>query len=175
VAFTSEPVSGRDETPLERADRNLEELLQELRVALPGVQVLFAFLLTVPFNQRFGEVTSFQRDVYFASLMCTAISSGLLIAPSAYHRILFRRADKEHIVVVANRFAVVGFAFLALAVTGATLFVTDFIFGSVQAYVTAGLVFVMLLVLWYLAPLRRRFAHDREHAAQAAEETPAGP
>jgi hypothetical protein len=175
VVFGTEQPDGRDETPLERADRNLQELLQELRVALPGVQVLFAFLLTVPFNQRFGEVTSFQRNVYFTTLMCTAIASGLLIAPSAYHRILFRQAEKEHIVLVANRLALAGFAFLALAMTGATLFVTDFIFGTTQAYVTAGLVFGFLVTLWYLAPLRRRVMRDRERSARPAEETPGGP
>ena len=144
-------------------------------MALPGVQVLFAFLLAVPFNQRFAEVTSFQRAVYFVILMCTAVSSGLLIAPSAYHRLLFRAADKEHIVHVANRLALGGFAFLALAMTGVVLFVTDFIFGAVQAYISASFVFGMLLTLWYAAPLRRRAKRQRERAAQSRQETPARP
>ena len=90
---------GREETAHERADRNLQELLGELRVALPGVQVLFAFLLAVPFQQRFGDASQFQRNVYFGTLICTAIASTLLIAPSAYHRVEFRSQDKEHIVV----------------------------------------------------------------------------
>src|SRR3954453_8324281 len=94
---------GREETPHERVDRNLTELLGELRVALPGVQVLFGFLLVVPFNQRFTGVTDFQEKVYFATLLCPAAASALLIAPSAHHRIAFRHQDKEHIVLVANK------------------------------------------------------------------------
>ena len=82
--------SGRDETEDERLDRNLGELLQELRVALPGVQVLFAFLLAVPFQQNFTEITPFEEKVYFGTLLCTAISAALLISPSAYHRLTFR-------------------------------------------------------------------------------------
>src|SRR3954470_23935070 len=97
---------GREETEKERLDRNLIELLNELRVALPGVQVLFAFLLAVPFNQRFAEVTDFQRDVYFATLMCTAVATALLLAPSTLHRIQFRQDDKKFIVSSANRYAI---------------------------------------------------------------------
>src|ERR687894_1738845 len=84
---------GRDETTEERADRNMNELLQELRVALPGVQVLFAFLLTVPFAQRFADVSSFQKNVYFATLLFSAAASALFIAPTSYHRLNFRRRD----------------------------------------------------------------------------------
>jgi uncharacterized membrane protein len=157
---------GRNETPLERADRNLAELLQELRVALPGVQVLFAFLLTTPFQQRFGEVTGFQKHVYFVTLILTAFASGLLIAPSAYHRVEFRAGDKEHIVSVANRCALAGFAFLALAMAGAVLLVTDFLFESAHAYITAGLMLGFFLSLWYVAPLRRRMKLERERGAR---------
>src|SRR2546421_6407122 len=105
---------GRDETEHERVDRNLTELLGELRVALPGVQVLFAFLLTVPFQQRFQTASTFEKNVYFVALCSAALASILLIAPSAYHRVEFRLQDKAHIVDVANRFAVVGFAFLGI-------------------------------------------------------------
>ena len=86
--------SGRDESEQERLDRNLSELLQELRVALPGVQVLFAFLLTVPFQQGFTRITPFQERIYFVTLLCTAISAAMLISPSAYHRMNFRLQQK---------------------------------------------------------------------------------
>jgi hypothetical protein len=150
--------NGRNETEKERLDRNLNELLGELRVALPGVQVLFAFLLAVPFNQRFSQVTSFQRDVYLVTLLLTALASALLIAPSAYHRIQFRQDDKRQIVMVANRLAISGFAVLAVAMTGVILLVTDFLFGistAVPLAVVAALVFV---TLWYVVPLGRRRA-----------------
>ena len=122
--------SGSDETEDERLDRNLCELLQELRVALPGVQVLFAFLLAVPFQQHFTAITPFEKKVYFATLLCTAVSAALLIAPSAYHRLTFRYQQKEHLVVLANRFAIAGLGFLALAMTGAMMLITDVLFGD---------------------------------------------
>ncbi len=93
--ISTDPDSGRDETEEERLDRNLSELLQELRVALPGVQVLFAFLLAVPFQQGFEKITPFQKDVYFGTLICTAISAVMLISPSAYHRLTFRYQQKR--------------------------------------------------------------------------------
>ncbi len=98
----------RDETREQRAGRNLGELLSELRVALPGVQVLFAFLLVVPFNQGVTRMTDFERKLYFATLLCTALASMLLIAPSVHHRILFRQRDKEHLVLSANRLTIAG-------------------------------------------------------------------
>src|SRR3978361_1151974 len=97
---------GRRETTKERLDRNLNEMLGELRVALPGVQVLFAFLLAVPFNQGFARATSFQKDIYLVTLLLTAVATALLIAPSAYHRIEFRQDDKRHIVFISNTFAI---------------------------------------------------------------------
>ena len=100
--------TGRDETEKERLDRNLEQLLGELRVALPGVQVLFAFLLVVPFNQRFADITSFQQTVYFVTLLCATAACACLIAPTAHHRIEFREQDKERIVFGGNRLAIVG-------------------------------------------------------------------
>src|ERR671932_1269427 len=109
------PESGRPETDWERADRNLNELLGELRVALPGVQVLFAFLLTMPFTQRFSKVNAFQEKVYFVTLLCAAAASALLIAPTAHHRIQFRQQDKDHLVLVANRLALAGLAALAVS------------------------------------------------------------
>jgi hypothetical protein len=145
-----------DEDEHVRLDRNLNELLQELRVALPGVQVLFAFLLTVPFQQGFQQVTVFQERVFFVTLLCTAISAALLISPTAYHRITFRHQQKHHLVFTANRLTIAGLAFLAAAMVGAILLVTDYIFGSTATAITAGAAAIMFLVLWYALPLRRR-------------------
>jgi hypothetical protein len=150
------PETGRTETEQERVDRNLNELLGELRVALPGVQVLFAFLLVVPFNQRFADVTAFQKQVYFVTLLCTAAASALLISPSVHHRIAFRRQDKEHIVLVANRLAVAGSVFLAVAMTGVILLVTDVLFGTATTVLATVFVAVLFALLWYAIPIRRR-------------------
>jgi hypothetical protein len=151
----------RDETPAERADRNLDELLQELRVALPGVQVLFAFLFSVPFAQRFSEVSDFGEDVYFVTLLSGAVASALLIAPSAYHRLNFSQGDKQHIVRVANIFAIVGFVVLALAMTGAVLLVTTFVFDGGTAGIGTAVVGGALLMLWFVLPLARRIQRAR--------------
>ena len=149
------PETGRPETDKERVDRNLGELLGELRIALPGVQVLFAFLLVVPFNNRFADVTSFQKQVYFVTLLCATAASACLIAPSMQHRIEFRRQDKEHIVLVANQLAIVGLTFLAIAMTGAILFVTDVLFDGLTAGIASGFVALSFVVLWYVIPLSR--------------------
>ena len=117
----------------ERLDRELIEFLNELRVALPGVQVLFAFLLGVPFTQRFGEVSDLQRDVYFLTFLCTAVATALLIAPSAHHRLEWRQGDKEHLLVVSNRLAIAGTAILALAISGTVFVVTDLLFNEASA------------------------------------------
>jgi membrane-associated HD superfamily phosphohydrolase len=149
--------SGRDESEGERLDRNLSELLQELRVALPGVQVLFAFLLAVPFQQNFTKITPFQEKTYFATLLCTAISAMLLISPSAYHRLTFRYQQKRRLVFYANRFAIAGLTFLALAMTGAITLITDVLFGTAATVVTSTITVLAFAVFWYLLPLKRRF------------------
>jgi Family of unknown function (DUF6328) len=162
MGMAEAPQDGRNETDLERLDRNLGELLQELRVALPGVQVLFAFLLTVPFQQRFKMATTFQKDVYLVTLLLTALTTALLIAPSAYHRLEFRQGDKKHIVDVANALAIAGFGVLALAMSSAILLVTDFLFGATTATIcTIGAV-IVLYGLWYVAPFTRRRRRARE-------------
>jgi membrane-associated HD superfamily phosphohydrolase len=148
--------SGRDETEDERLDRNLGELLQELRVALPGVQVLFAFLLAVPFQRNFTEISPFQERVYFVTLLCTAVSAALLISPSAYHRMTFHLQQKRHLVILANRFAIVGLGFLAMAMTGAVMLITDVLYGGIATVVASVGALTMFVVLWYLLPLRRR-------------------
>src|SRR3954469_14237535 len=159
--MTDEGGTGRDETEKERLDRNMSELLQELRVALPGVQVLFAFLLTVPFQQGFSKATEFQKDVYLATLLLTALASALLIAPSAYHRLEFRQDDKKHIVFVANRFSIAGFAVLAAAMTSAVLLVTDYLYSDTTSLVSTVGVGVALYGFWYAAPLGRRLRGSR--------------
>ncbi len=151
--------SGRDETEDERLDRNLGELLQELRVALPGVQVLFAFLLAVPFQQNFTKITSFEKDVYFATLLLTATSAVMLIAPSAYHRLTFHFQHKRRLVFLANRFAIAGLAFLALAMTGAIMLITEVLFDPAMTAITSALALTMFVVFWLLLPLRRRFRY----------------
>jgi uncharacterized protein involved in cysteine biosynthesis len=154
------PSTGRQETESERLDRNLQEMLGELRVALPGVQVLFAFLLVVPFNQRFANVTSFQRTLYLVALLFTAASTICLIAPTVHHRIEFRKQQKDDIVMTGNRIVIAGMTLLATAMTAAVLFVTDVIYGTgttIAATAGAALGFV---VLWYAIPLRR-LAADR--------------
>ena len=140
----------------ERLDRELIELLNELRVALPGVQVLFGFLLTVPFSQGWSRVTLTERRVFFATFLCTAIATALLIAPSAQHRILWRAQDKEALLKRANLMAIGGTFFLALAVTGAVWVVTDVIYDQAPtAVVTAG-VAGLFAWAWFAAPLIRR-------------------
>lgn len=160
----AEPAStpGRDETPQERADRNLTELLGELRVALPGVQVLFAFLLIVPFNDRFSDATAFQRDLYLGTLICTAFASALLIAPSMNHRLEFRHGDKEHLVTVANRLTIAGLTLVAFAMTGVVALLTDFVFGTATMVVTTSALALAFALLWYLLPLRRRRKLNRK-------------
>ena len=155
--------SGRDETEEERLDRNLGELLQELRVALPGVQVLFAFLLAVPFQQNFSKISDFDKTMYFATLLLTALSAALLIAPSAYHRLTFRYQQKHRLVFVSNRLAIAGLAVLALAMTCAILLVTNVLWGTVATtVVTTVLVLTMFGVLWVALPLRRRLRYRDE-------------
>jgi Family of unknown function (DUF6328) len=150
------PDAERDETPAERADRNLMELLQELRVAVTGVQVLFAFLMAVPFQQRFATVSDFQEKVYFATLLLSVTATAFMIAPSAYHRLNFAQKDKRHIVDAASRLAIIGLVCLALAMTGAVLLITDFLFGAATVTVTVVLVALLFATIWFVAPLIRR-------------------
>lgn len=148
--------SGRQESEGERLDRNLAELLQELRVALPGVQVLFAFLLAVPFQQGFKDITAFQEKAYFVTLLLTAISAALLISPTSYHRMTFRRQQKKHLIFIANRLAIAGIACLALAMTGAITLITDVLFGTTATIVFGAAALTMFVLLWGALPLRRR-------------------
>ena len=152
----SKPDTRRDESEAERLDRNLTELLNELRVALPGVQVLFAFLLAVPFSQRFSELQPYQEKIYFGTLICSAAATAFLIAPSAHHRVEFRMKDKPYIVSMANRLALVGLALLALSMTGVVLLITNLLYDTAATVIVTTATALVFALLWYGIPLRRR-------------------
>jgi hypothetical protein len=150
------------ESERQRVNRELLELLGELRVALPGVQVLFAFLLAVPFQARFADATIFQRDVYFVTLVLSALASVLLIAPSALHRLNFRTPDKRRIVFLSNTLTVWGLLVLALAMTGVMLLIGDVLFSRVAAVLIAGSAAAVFALFWWVLPVaeRRRSGSD---------------
>jgi O-antigen/teichoic acid export membrane protein len=150
-----------EESKQERLDRELIEFLNEVRVALPGVQVLFAFLLIVPFSNGYGNMTDLQKDVYFVTFLLTAGASAFLIAPSAQHRLRWRQYDKERLLIVANRQAIVGAALLALAMSGATFLVTDVLFDLTSAAIVTGVVAALFAWLWFGWPLWRE-ARDQD-------------
>jgi hypothetical protein len=145
-----------EETEAERLDRNFGDLLQELRVAQTGVQILFAFLLTLPFAARFGEVDSFEQVVYVISLLSAAAAAAMIIAPVAYHRALFRRGQKPHLVRSAHRMASGGLAFLLVAMVGSVLLVTDFVLGRTAALIVGPATAVWFIMLWGVLPWLRR-------------------
>ena len=152
----SDPEEDRRETDQERADRNFTELLQELRVAQTGVQILFAFLLTLPFTQRFELVSAVDRYIYLCTLLSAAAASAFLIAPVSWHRILFQQGMKPVIVTTSDRLALVGLGFLVLAVSGAVFLIVDFVVGGPAAVlITAGQA-SLFIILWFILPLRRR-------------------
>jgi Family of unknown function (DUF6328) len=146
----------RDETPFERDDRNLMELLQELRVAGLGVQVLFGFLLSIPFTTKFSRLSTGQRDLYITTLLLAALATAVLVAPVAYHRVVFRRAEKERLVRAANVLALAGLGIVGLAVTSAV--------ALILSYVAAGLPTVLITIsmlgvfagLWFIFPIAQR-------------------
>ncbi len=149
----SQGPAGRHETEIERIDRNLSELLEELRVAMPGVQVLFAFLLVLPFNSRFAGVTPAQEKIYYGTLVCTAIAAALLIGPTMNHRLQFRKNRKRRILIVSHRLAIAGLTMMAVAMTGALFLVGDFVFGSTVAAIGAAIPAFVMLIVWYVLPL----------------------
>jgi hypothetical protein len=148
--------AGRDETEADRLDRNYAELLQELRVTQTGVQILFAFLLTLAFTQRFEHISSFQRGTYVVTLMFAAGAAALLIAPVAFHRIVFRRNQKDDLVFAANRMALGGVGFLLVAIVGAVLLILDVTLGRGPAVALSAVVAVWFLLLWLVIPLISR-------------------
>ena len=144
-------------------DRELIELLNELRVALPGVQVLFAFLLIVPFSNGWDQVTEVQRYVYFVAFLCAALASAFLIAPSTYHRLRWREGDKEHMLVMGNRLAIWGAVFLAGGMTATVFLITDVLFKNEWAAIVAAAVGGTFVWLWFGLALLRE-ARDRGRA-----------
>jgi len=146
----------RQESVAQRADRNIAELTQELRVVGLGVQVLFGFLLSLPFTMRFTKLNGVQRDLYLTSLVLAAVATLLLIGPVAYHRLVFRRGMKEQLVRFANMLAILGLAAVGAAVLIAVLLVMDFVAGPVAAGVITALLACMLASLWFIVPLTRR-------------------
>jgi hypothetical protein len=151
---------GKDESREERLDRELIELLNELRVALPGVQVLFAFLLTIPFAGGFQGLSDGQRYVYFATLCATVASTAFLMTPPAYHRLRWRRYDKERMLRTANRTAIVGLVCLALAICGAAYLIAEVLFGTGAAAATVAVAAALIGGLWFVLPLTRELGDD---------------
>lgn len=143
----------RDETETERIDRNLAELIHELRVAIPGVQVLFAFLLTMPFNSRFGMMTANQEKLYFGILICTSLAATLLIAPSMHHRLQFRMNRKKRVLLWSHRLAIAGLTMLAIGMTGAVFLIGDFVFDSTTGAIGAAIPAFLILITWYVVPM----------------------
>ena len=149
----ADPSEPRDKEDL---DRELIELLNELRVALPGVQVLFAFLLAVPFASGWTRVTPLQRDVFFVAFLATAAASILLIAPSSFHRLRWREGDKERLLQTSNVLAIAGTVFLAIGMTAAVFLIADILFAAWWAALTTAVVAGGFAWFWYGLPLLRR-------------------
>jgi putative flippase GtrA len=146
----------RGETEAQRDDRNLMELLQEVRIAGLGVQVLFGFLLAIPFTTRFVRLDQAQRDLYLTALLLAALSTGLLLSPVAYHRLVFRRRKKESLVRAANVLAILGLVAVGLSVTAAVALVLSYVAAGLPAVLITVAVGVMFTVLWFVLPLLRR-------------------
>lgn len=144
------------ESRAEKLDRELIELMNELRVALPGVQVMFAFLLTVPFSARFETVTSVQRAAFLVAFLATTAASILLMAPTAYHRIRWRQSDKEAMLRSSNRLALGGLIALAVAVSTVAFLIADVLLSSRSAAAVSACIVVALLWFWLGLPLSRR-------------------
>jgi Family of unknown function (DUF6328) len=143
----------QEETPKERADRELIELLNELRVVLPGVTVLFAFLLAVPFAKGWSQVTSFQRDVFLVAFLATGVAVAFLTAPSSYHRLRFRAGDKARLVETSSRLTIVGIAAFAVALEAVVMLVVDFVLSRGAAIAATSGFAVLLVWLWFGLPL----------------------
>ena len=162
----------RGETMDQLLDRNLAELLQELRVAFTGVQILFAFLLSLAFTQRFEDLNDFDIAVYVVALLSTALATMVLIAPVSFHRIVFRRRQKAALVVVADRLLIVGLALLIPAISSAVLLILDVVLGRWQAVVGCSLTVLVGLLTWYALPLAIRYAGNGAAAGPQRPHTP---
>ena len=153
-------LSPKEEMSESKQDRELIELLNELRVALPGVQVMFAFLLAVPFSQGWAKVTDTQEVGFLVALLTTAFASALLIAPSSFHRIQWRQGDKERLLVISNGLAIAGLGFLAIAMCAVVFTITDYVVGGQFAIWSTVLMGLTFATLWYAIPLYRRSKTD---------------
>jgi cation transport ATPase len=154
-----------EESRKEQLDRELMELLQELRVVIPGVQVLLAFLLTAPFQQRFAELPGSMRNAFFASIVCATLATAFLIAPSAHHRLRWRAGEKERLVRVGNQMAIIGTVFLAAAIVLALYVITDVLFTTNLAVLTAIAALVVFGGLWYVLPMLGRQPQESRGAS----------
>jgi hypothetical protein len=173
-AAVSRSAESRGETMDQVLDRNVGELLQELRVAFTGVQILFAFLLSLAFTQRFGELAAFDVAVYTVALLSTAMATMMLMAPVSFHRIVFRRRQKAALVAVADRLLMVGLALLIPAICSSVLLILDVVLGRWQAIVGSAATAVVGLVTWYALPLAmRRSGHGVAPAAHSRRRSPA--
>jgi glucose dehydrogenase len=159
-----------EESTGERLDRELMELLQGIRVVMPGVQVLLAFLLTVPFQQRFAQLPGSLRNAFFAAIACATLATVLLIAPSTHHRLLFRAREKEWLLRVGNQMALWGTVLLGASIVLALYVVTNVLFTSEQALLTTAVAIVVFAGLWYVLPLTRRSSSTSSSDERAAEE-----
>jgi hypothetical protein len=153
---SSEAPEGRSETTEQRDDRNLNELIQELRVAGLGVQVLFGFLLSLPFSNRFGQLSDELRDLYLTTVVLAAVAAVLLVGPVAYHRLVFRRGMKEHLVRFANLLAILGLTTVGAAVLSAVLLVTWYVAGALAGGLITAVIGTMIGILWFAVPLVSR-------------------
>ena len=147
------PAYNRDESEYTRLDRNYAELLQELRISETGVQVLFGFLLAISFQQRFAEVDAFEKVVFVTTLLCCALSIGLLVAPVAYHRVVYRRGLKDKLVAATSGFVIAGTTFMLLAIIGSVLLILDFVIGRTFGLIVGGILMALFLSLWVALPL----------------------
>jgi hypothetical protein len=159
-----------EESTGERLDRELMELLQGIRVVMPGVQVLLAFLLTVPFQQRFAQLPGSLRNAFFAAIACATLATVLLIAPSTHHRLLFRAREKEWLLRVGNQMALWGTVLLGASIVLALYVVTNVLFTSEQALLTTAIAIVVFAGLWYVLPLTRRSSSSSSSDERAEEE-----
>lgn len=162
MAHSSDPATTppdeSGESPEERVSRELDELLQQLRITLPGVQVLFAFLLTVPFTQRFHLIDGIARDMFFVAFLTTAAATALLLAPVAYARIQFRQFDKERLIRLGTFAAIVGLALLAVSLSASTFVVTQVLFSNRAAGLVAALTLLVFVLAWFVVPLLARMS-----------------
>jgi Family of unknown function (DUF6328) len=154
----------RDETEAERLDRNYNELLQEMRVLQAGIQILFAFLLSLAFQQRFTEVTDLERDIYVVTLIFACLSTACILAPVSFHRLVFRRGMKDELMRAANKEVAAGLVLLFIAMHGAVLLVLAFLLGLSFAIIAVAAIAVIYLLLWLVVPLvaRAREANDEQ-------------